>query len=670
MLFSLILIISFTAAWSQYNVHWYDVSNSSDTNYQGDDSLMSKGAIFRLAKSVAQIYGTGIESLSSIPDVSITDAESSDMLQWNGTAWINSGTVWDSIAEHYARLDDVEDSIAQHRAELNELAAKDYWVWSDPDIYYNSGAVGIGVTSPSYLLHVGGDINTDGYLRTGKLGGDYNGRVSFTSQTGFTGYLGIDNSGAFTLTGTGFTSPPLYTSDAVLSGGLTVGTDVLVNGVDAVWDAYDIYEGGILTTSVRLSSTYGDISSLFTGTESIRLVGGACDGYIVTSLLVGYDNRDIFTYFVISGEPCSNDYESVEILSSPEVIGHVYADVVVVNDTIFFPDGTYQVTAATTGDTTEWVVVGSRITPKSGITRITTDSLSVGQTSASYLLDVNGQAAFGDASEYTQYIYTRNSSGSASWGVTGTSTVFKGIGSYPYFAYQSAIWGPAIHGVYGLTNPQFLPDVSSPTTGYGGDGNVLTVLIAGTRKLTIDATGLGIGTTSPSELLHVAGDARVDGHMMFEGSIAQFHRIDSINTVSADAWVSVKFDTLVGSESTYGYSFGADSTYFIVGEAATTRVQGCGHWKWQGAPNTSSKMYIRVTVNSVEARCLQANDVRGGQTSDDGTLPFTGTIAHAVGDTVRVQYRVASTDMDWVGAQVFDNPVAFSVNFEKISDTQ
>jgi hypothetical protein len=151
------------------------------------------------------------------------------------------------------------------------------------------------------------------------------------------------------------------------------------------------------------------------------------------------------------------------------------------------------------------------------------------------------------------------------------------------------------------------------------------------------------------------------------GAIAQFHRIDSIDVSVADAWVTVKWDSLIALESTYGYKFNSDSTGIVCTRSCDTRVQGCGHWIWRGAGGTSVKLYIRVLIDGVEARCLQANDTRTNGTGDDGTMPYTGTIHHDAGEVVNVQYRVTNVDMDFEGDAVFDNPVSFSVNFECIN---
>ena len=61
------------------------------------------------------------------------------------------------------------------------------------------------------------------------------------------------------------------------------------------------------------------------------------------------------------------------------------------------------------------------------------------------------------------------------------------------------------------------------------------------------------------------------------------------------------------------------------------------------------------------------SSVLNAQIIDDGIMPYTGTIHHNVGDVIYVQYLVTNVAMDFEGAAIFDNPVAFSVNFECIN---
>ena len=151
------------------------------------------------------------------------------------------------------------------------------------------------------------------------------------------------------------------------------------------------------------------------------------------------------------------------------------------------------------------------------------------------------------------------------------------------------------------------------------------------------------------------------------GAIRQCHRMDSIEVTAANTWVTVKWDTCIMDETTWGYDLNSDSTGFIVSFNGDSRVQGCGHWIWRGADNSTVKIYVRVLINGVEARCLQANQTRGRRTSDDGTIPYTGTVHHESGQLIKVQYRVSNTSMDFEGSSVFDNPVSFSCNLEGIN---
>lgn len=131
---------------------------------------------------------------------------------------------------------------------------------------------------------------------------------------------------------------------------------------------------------------------------------------------------------------------------------------------------------------------------------------------------------------------------------------------------------PGIDSVYIDTNSNF-----STTGNIDIEGN-----------LTVEGTHTNINSDSIS----------------FRNAVAQFHRNDSINTATINDWVDVKFDTLIDSETTYGYTFNADSTGFIASFTGITRVQD--------------------------------------QTDD--------------------------ANIDFEGDAVFDNPVSFSINFEKISD--
>lgn len=151
-----------------------------------------------------------------------------------------------------------------------------------------------------------------------------------------------------------------------------------------------------------------------------------------------------------------------------------------------------------------------------------------------------------------------------------------------------------------------------------------------------------------------------------ENPAIKIHRIDSINSYTAGTWVTVKFDTLIAEESVAGLTWGVDSTYVLCNIPGLYYASGCGHSAWNGAGGSGSA-YIRVTVNSNEKRCLQANRKRTNVTGDDDILPYLGTLNLSLNDTIRVQYQVSSTSLDWEGPVAFDNPIAFSFNLFKMS---
>lgn len=151
-------------------------------------------------------------------------------------------------------------------------------------------------------------------------------------------------------------------------------------------------------------------------------------------------------------------------------------------------------------------------------------------------------------------------------------------------------------------------------------------------------------------------------------AITKWHRVDSINNSSANVWRSVKFKTNVSDESTYGIKANSDSTGFVFNTIGVYRVSGCGHWTWFGSAGTDVKIYIRATQDGTEMRCTQTNDSRSAGTSATGSMRYEGTFRITTpGQVIRIQQRVDNASMDWQGSSVFDSPVSFTVNFQKIS---
>ena len=157
-----------------------------------------------------------------------------------------------------------------------------------------------------------------------------------------------------------------------------------------------------------------------------------------------------------------------------------------------------------------------------------------------------------------------------------------------------------------------------------------------------------------------------EGMVRYRQPLIKVHRVDSINTANTD-WNCIKFDTLIGEETTFNFSFNADSTGVIyTGEQPVIlRLQGCLHCAWNGAGGTA-EVLGRVTVDGVEARCSQANWKRSNQTGDNFKLDVIGTIYVTHNQLICMQYKVSSTSLDFEGVSGFDSPVAASINFEYI----
>lgn len=147
-------------------------------------------------------------------------------------------------------------------------------------------------------------------------------------------------------------------------------------------------------------------------------------------------------------------------------------------------------------------------------------------------------------------------------------------------------------------------------------------------------------------------------------AVSKWYRVDSINTTQASTWVSVKWDTNIVEESTYGIEILSDSTGFVFTTYGIFRVAGCGHASYASGLGTI-EVGIRGTTDGTENRCLQSNWV--SQTGDQFIIPFGGTVRVVPGTVFRIQYYVDNVNMDFEGPNIFDSPIAFSVNFEKIS---
>ena len=204
--------------------------------------------------------------------------------------------------------------------------------------------------------------------------------------------------------------------------------------------------------------------------------------------------------------------------------------------------------------------------------------------------------------------------------------------------------------------------------------NNMLFKVGGSNRMIIDDSGnVGIGTTSPMAKLDVngsaiiRGDLNVSGYVDGKNYVTQYHRNTIIDTTSANTWVNITWDLTIDDETTSGYSLTDSNTSIIIENDGIYRIQGCLHPKNNGVGNQEANLYSRVLINGVEAKCLQFSNSKEFKTTGIDTMPFTGTIYAEAGQKVQLQYYVTNINLDFEGDDVFDEGVAGSINFERIS---
>lgn len=148
-------------------------------------------------------------------------------------------------------------------------------------------------------------------------------------------------------------------------------------------------------------------------------------------------------------------------------------------------------------------------------------------------------------------------------------------------------------------------------------------------------------------------------------AMTTWHRNDSINTTTADAWIDIKLDTMIASVTTYGFTT-PDSVNYISTTNGIFEINGYFNIAWGGV---AEQCYLRTLKNGNEIKESKGliNQITG---SNYDNLNINGRVNIVPGDTLKFQYYISAVDVDFdnsVTALIFDDIPVISINIKKVS---
>ena len=354
------------------------------------------------------------------------------------------------------------------------------WTTSGLNIYYTTGNVGIGSTSPTQALDVVGNFKLSGtttlngitYTWPGSLSNGYvlqtngSGTLSWVDPASFAGvqYLQLNN---------GALSPANITNDLLLGATSTGSALVRLAGTS----------GGNSFINTGGNIGLGTTSSLFKVTT-----GGAIGTVAEGDIFSQYDSGDAASYPVIARYFTNNgSYPGGTYIFGSGTNGYVGIEK---------PGG---------GDVTKFQVKATKSTFNGNV--------GIGSTDPQAKLDVSGQTLIGNGDKTgksTFPLYISDSS-NLGWKVADST----GVSKFELYT-----------GFGGVNQMRLLGGVT--LAGYSQALTLGTDLNASALTIAYNSAGnVGIGSTSPNNLLDVAGNIGVGG-----GNIAQSGAIRLPNNVN------------------------------------------------------------------------------------------------------------------------------------------
>lgn len=370
------------------------------------------------------------------------------------------------------------------------------WTTTGSNIYYSTGKVGIGTSSPSQALSVAGTIEStsggfkfpDGTTQT-TAGGGISGTVGRLAKFSGTGSTLADSliQETSSVVGVGI-APDAYnfSSAALRTGNIQMGNTSNYNNQDYYLVA------GANTTTVPVANTlpYALISSTAYQNFNIVGIGGSADANsnVAAAQQLRFFTNSTFNSTTYNERMRIDPNGNVGIgTNSPGQLLSVAGTIESTTGGFKFPDGTVQTTSAT--GTSIWSTSGSNIYYGG------TGNVGIGTSSPSQTLEV--------ASSSQVPLIT--STGSYGGNYVGGGFLAQGLPrANGYFAFDTANeWFSGIpYGGSGYAinykSTSSHTNAVSDITGIGGSSNYFYISTSGK---------VGIGTTNPSYNLHVVGNA-------------------------------------------------------------------------------------------------------------------------------------------------------------------
>jgi hypothetical protein len=150
--------------------------------------------------------------------------------------------------------------------------------------------------------------------------------------------------------------------------------------------------------------------------------------------------------------------------------------------------------------------------------------------------------------------------------------------------------------------------------------------------------------------------------------VLKAHNNNTLSVSNINEWQNITWNIIVPNESTLDYNLQEDNFTFKTNFSGLVRVQGCLHPLNNGTGNQEATLWVRVLLNSIEKRCLQASRTKGFREEGVDILSYAGTIFVEEGDEIILQWRTSNVNIILHGDNtVFDTAVSASINFERMA---